>query len=316
MQTLLALAFLPVHLLLATLAAPPVDGDASCPRPDEVAALLPSMLPGPSGDSPEGPYGSPAGGADHAQILARGLETFVQLKDGNGAILDESALEGNCAERARRAAVLLAIWETRLRVDVPAPRPDLRPVVVPPVGAVRTTAAPISGPRGAGARIGAGFVAVVHAAGITPAGMIELQGQAWPSRVWGRLAVAALAQETMALGQGQATWSRLTLGGGGLVDLGRGRITTALRGGMLVSRFSARGSGFDPNQHGTGWQLGVDVGARLSLRRWEKANVWLELAAVAWPGQQTFSAENVSQNRFLPALEGHLALGGGFLLGR
>jgi hypothetical protein len=62
------------------------------------------------------------------------------------------------------------------------------------------------------------------------------------------------------------------------------------------------------------WQAGADVGLRLGLSLPRRASVWLDLSALAWPGQQVLSAGNVMDTRSLPALEGHFGLGGTFSL--
>ena len=284
-----------------------LSGNASCPRPDEVAALLATMLP----------EDAAVPGGDCGEIIARGLETAVRLTDASGTVLDERVLEGSCDERAHRAAVLLAIWETRLGVDAPAPVADspttttAGPMAVAKVAASeqkethRSTAA---------MRLGAALVASADSAGLAPTGVLELQAQPGVGRAWGRLAVEATGEKSFALGRGDARWSRLILATGAVYELGTGRVATALRADFLLSRVSVQGDGFAANHQGMVWQAGADVGLRLGLSLPRRTSIWLDFSALAWPGQQVLSAGNVMNTRSLPTLEGHFGLGGSFPL--
>ena len=135
-------------------------------------------------------------GSDRGEILARGSETLVRLTDAHGTIVDESVLEGSCEERAHRAAVLIAIWQTSLGVEAP-------PVIASP----RAPAAMVPAPerkdvqRGAPAvRLGAALVASMDVAGLAPMGMLEIQAQPWAGRAWGRLTVEDTGEKSVALG--------------------------------------------------------------------------------------------------------------------
>jgi hypothetical protein len=280
---------------LAASAGPAVSGNASCPRPDEVAALLATMLPEDAG--------SPT--SDHGEVIARGVETAVRLTDSQGTIVGESVLAGSCEERAHRAAVLLAIWQTRLGVEAPAA------IASPPVSAATVRAPERKDIRRAGpaARLGAAAVASVDAAGLVPIGMLELQAQPWAGRVWGRLTVEDAGEKSLALEPGDARWARLTVGVGAVMELGTGWLGTSLRGDVLVSRVSVEGDGFAFNRRGTLWQAGADLGLRVQRSLSSHASIWLDFSAVAWPGQQVLSVANVTNTRRLPALEGRLALG-------
>ena len=99
-----------------------------------------------------------------------------------------------------------------------------------------------------------------------------------------------------------------------MMDLGTGRLDTSLRADSLVSRVSVQGDGFVSNRQGTVWQAGADFGLRLQRSLSPRASIWLDVSAVAWPGQQVISAGNVTNTRSLPALEARLALGGTFPL--
>jgi hypothetical protein len=309
------LAFVPFHVLLAALAGPTLSGNASCPRPDEVATLLATMLPEDAAAPATPKRGLGDAGGDRGEILARGLETAVRLTDANGTLLDERVLEGLCEERAHLAAVLLAIWEARLGVEAPVPVAD------PPTTTASVAVAKVPASeqmeihrRTTAMRLGAALVASVDIAGLAPTGMLELQAQPWVGIAWGRLAVEATGEKSLALGQGDARWSRLTLGTGAVFERGTGRIAAALRGDFLVSRISVQGDGFASNHQGTVWQAGADLGLRLQLSLSRRASLWLDFSALAWPGQQVLSAGNVMSTRSLPSLEGHFGLGGTFPL--
>ncbi len=268
------------------------------------------MLPEDAGNPTTSGPGPVAAGGDHGEVIARGLETAVRLTDAHGTIVGESVLEGSCEERAHRAAVLLAIWQTRLSVAAPAaiasPRPPAATVTAPERQDIHR--------GGPAARLGAALVASVDAAGLAPLGILELQAQPWAGRVWGRLTVEDTGEKSVALEPGNARWARLTAGVGAVIDVGTGWLGTSLRGDVLVSRVSVQGDGFTSNRQGTVWQAGADLGLRVQRSLSPQASIWLDVSAVAWPGQQVLSAGNVANTRTLPVLEGRLALGGTFSL--
>lgn len=298
----------------AWLAAGPgftLSGDASCPRPDEIAVLLATMSP---------PDGAAAADGDRAEVVIRGVETTVRLADASGAIVGESVLEGSCEERAHRAAALLATWRTRLvvesRIAIAHPRAPASP---PTAAAVATVPAsePKDGRRGSFAtRLGAAVLASADNAGLAPTGMLEIQAQPWVGRAWGRLAVEDTGEKSLSLGQGGVKWTRFALQAGAVTELGAGtgRLGTSLRGDFLVSRVSVHGDGFTTNRQATIWQVGADLGLRFHLSLSPRAGVWVDLSAVAWPGQQVLSAGNVTNTQSLPTFEGRLGLGGTFPL--
>jgi len=295
---------------LAAAVGPTVSGNASCPRPDDVAALLATMLPEQAGKPTTRALGPDGAGGDHGEIVTHGVETTVRLTDANGTIVGDSVLEGSCEERAHRAAVLLAIWQTRLGVEAPAA-----------IASPRAPAATVTAPerqdihrRRPAARLGAALVASVDAAGLAPMGMLELQAQPGNGRVWGRLTVEDTGEKSIALEPGEVRWGRLTAGLGAVVDLGTGWLATSLRGDVLVCRMSVQGAGFTSNRQATIWQAGADLGLRLQRSLSPQASVWLDVSAVAWPGQQVLWADNVTNTRSMPVLEGRLALGGSFSL--
>jgi hypothetical protein len=310
----LTLVLLPFGAVLVASAGPPLGGNASCPRPDEVAALLATMLP--EDAAPPARLARPPGeaGGDRGEIFARGLETVVRLTDGSGAIVDESVLEGSCEERAHRAAVLLAIWQTRMTVAAPDA------VASPPAPAPAAVASIPASPRedvhgrGAAVRLGAAAAASADTAGLAPTGLLEIEAQPWAARTWGRLAVEDTGEKSLTLGRGDVKWTRLALGTGAVMDLGTGRFGTSLRGDLLVSRVSVHGDGFTTNRQGAVWQVGADFGLRFHVSLSPRASIWLDLSAVAWPGQQVLSVGSVTSTRSLPALEGRLGLGGTFPL--
>jgi hypothetical protein len=302
---------IPFGWWLVAAAGPTLSGNGSCPRPDEVAALLDGM-------SPEG---AAAPTRDHGEIVTRGVETAVRLTDGGGAIVGESVLEGSCEERAHRAAVLLAIWQTRLNVAAsaaiaspPAPAKDPR---APPLATTVLTPEPHDTHRGGlAASLGAAVLASADNAGLAPTGMLEVQAHPWGGRAGGRLSVEDTDGKSLPLGRGDIKWTRLAMGAGAVLDLGAGtgRLGTSLRGDLLLSRVSVQGAGFATNRQGTVWQGGADFGLRFHGSLSPRASVWLDLSVVAWPGQQVLSARNVTNTQTLPALEGRLGLGGTFPL--
>ena len=271
------------------------------------------------GMSPEGAAATPAGG-DYGEIVTRGVETAVRLTDASGAIVGESVLEGSCEERAHRAAVLLAIWQTRLGVEASAAIAESPAPATPPrapvVATVRTPEPHAPDRGGLATRLGAAVLASADNAGLAPTGMLEVQAQPWGGRAWGRLSVEDTEGKSLRLGRGDVKWTRFAMGAGAVVALGvgTGRLGTSLRGDLLLSRVSVQGDGFAINRQGTVWQAGADFGLRFHLSLSPRASVWLDLSVLAWPGQQVLSAGNVTNTQTLPALEGRLGLGGTFPL--
>ena len=296
-------------VLIAHLAfvPPEVRGEGTCPSVAEVRERLGPLLPAAAGE----------GAADIVVLEASGEKAVVRLRDPEGHVAHERALDtgASCADRATEAAVLVAAWEADLHADVafpvaepsaPTPPPPAAPSAPAPtaiVGTARVAAPPERAARPIEATVGAEiFVAAPPDMGATPAGAIEAtwgRGTRWH----GRAAISATGTHSLAFPPGAVSWRRGAVALGAVFDATTGRARLAVRADALAAAIFSQGSGFDVNAGATSWQAGADVGLRLSVPLTRRLSVWADVVSAWFPGTQRLSALNVKGTPELPSVE-------------
>jgi hypothetical protein len=198
----------------------------------------------------------------------------------------------------------------------PAPAPGARPTTssgqsaAPPGGPEGTLAPAAKPPRrlGVGAGVGLGWAARQVVAG----GALEVT--LGPAVGLGlRLQATTTGRSAVALGSGQVTWTRSSLGIGTSLTLRPGRAGAQVHADLLAARFNIAGEGFDVSQKGTQAALGVAVGGR-ALISLGASDLWLDLTATAWPGRHQAALQGSNTRLELPAAEIGAALGVDFFL--
>lgn len=280
---------------------------------------------------------APAGSAPDPRL-------WITLRGGDGAILTERTVteSGSCAELAAAAAVVIAAWQGERRPDLapalprispPEPRPvaraDTPPSAERPTTAVATaTATPPTTPNAAESGNAPGdtptsalsppFEVGVAALAATAGDLVPgLRVDASVGSLgWGvapRLAAALEVPHHLALGPspGSVVWSRTSLALGLRKRSPVGRLTVDGQLHALGALTRVRGSGFDDNYAGSGFELGAGAGVQFGWpRRWYTP--FVGIGASLWPSRTTVAATGIPMEVDLPSFDVSLALGVSF----
>jgi hypothetical protein len=128
-----------------------------------------------------------------------------------------------------------------------------------------------------------------------------------------RLQGMITGRSSVALGSGQATWTRRSLGIGTSLTLRPRRVGAQVHADLLAARFAIAGQNFAANQKGVQAALGVAIGGR-GLVALGAGDLWLDLTATAWPGSHQAAVQGSNILIELPAAEIGAALGVDFFL--
>lgn len=289
-----------------------VEGNAICPRPEELTARVAELLPG--SDAANGP---------DIVHLEDGNPATVQLtlRRPSGEIVGRRALDKNatCADLAAAAAVIVAIWESdvhpefALRID-PAP-PRREPPAPVDLGAAATeTGAPGGGPTIFD--VGAALFGTVAPKVGTAAGLLLAAswtpGTQTSSARWGiRSEAAGSTEQEQPLLTGTVAWRRLSLAVGPQLRLlsPSRRWIFDVHVAALAAWLNIRGVGFTNNHTDNTVDPGIGAGVRLMLHRGQ-ITPWLALAGTGWLREQVASFGTLAgTSTTLPRLDVMLALG-------
>ncbi len=268
-----------------------IAGGARCPRADEVADRLVALLP-----APDGAAGSAR--ASRASIDEAPGEVVVSLhRDGRLIGVRRLAARGPCAERALAAAIVIATWES----DV---LPEYQVAASP-----RAAAAPRPGAWEIGAGLSGAIAGRAAAIGASALAAIGRDG----APLGGRLLVAWSGRHEIALGPGEARWSRLAVGAGPSLGRAFGRWGGELHLLALAGRFRAGGVGFPVARGGGGWDPGAALGLRLRAPGARRVAPWIEAGATRWLRARTLVETTQSSRREVPAWSVAVTLGASFV---
>ncbi len=117
-----------------------------------------------------------------------------------------------------------------------------------------------------------------------------------------RLQAATTSRDSLAIGGGQATWTRSSVSLGSSVTLRRGHLGLQAHGDVLGALLTISGQDLAVNDKGTQAALGVAVGAR-GLIGLEAGDLWLDVTATTWPGRHQVLLRGATQGADLPAAE-------------
>lgn len=289
-------------LLPLVMAALPVGGDSTCPRPADVASRLQSLTPA---------RAAPAGPAAHRARLAQGAEGAVRvvLERADGTVVGDRLLAaaGTCEDMAAAAAVILAAWDAAAHPEFPAALDRGGPWARAAARGADLAAAPAARADGAATvELGLGGGATLAGSHLAPA----LTVMATWLRPRARLGVHASAGVTGwhdgPLGTGGVQWRRWPVGLAVAARLRRESLVLDLHGGGAASWLALRGRDFTTPRRHDALALGLVGGARLALRR-GRLRPWISLGAAFWPRRE--SALAAGQSFSLPRVEVGAALG-------
>jgi hypothetical protein len=213
----------------------------------------------------------------------------------------------DCADRANRAAVVIAVWSGALSADVteapslsvavPAPIPV--PAPLPARKAAMVTEVGISG-----------FSSTVG--GWVPGGRVEigrLRREGW----WGIRATAGYqSTKSLRLDIGESHYDHALLGAAIVLQWHRSHLLLSSDWGLVGSYLRASGNGYSQNQSASGLNLGLAADGRVGLRL-RAFRIWATVSLYRWVRKETIQVDPVvagaSSTFTLPAWDAQLGLG-------
>ena len=288
-------------------AAMTVQGDSVCPRPDEVARALDSLLP--PGD----------GGAIHgrAELVPDGPSVRLRLLRLDGTLLSERQLstEASCAATAETVAVVLAAWVAQLQADMPyafemplsagkqadAEQPMVA-AAVPPAPGPAPAARPWKG------TVGVGLFASFQPATFAPAMAIDVRARRADSSWGGKLALFGTGAHAQSLDPGSASWRRFGASAGILHQQSWRRLSLDEGIALMPALLFVQGSNYSEAHRTQTWDLGAEAGVRLGLAL-GRMEPWIAVGATGWLRSQVIEVTGIAQQRMLPRFEGQAGVG-------
>jgi hypothetical protein len=273
-------------VLALLLAGPSVASNSSCPSARDIESHLSVLLP--------------------MQIAQPGTALVIGLPDrllvdlrpeGPAAGAQQSvAVEDDCDQRARAAAIVIATWWP----SEPGAQPGRENQAVARQLAKRDWLA-----------LSLGIFASAVSGSVAPGARVEVSAR--QRRLGFRVALGATASQGGSLGNGRVDWRRASGELGPTYGPGRLRVDA----GLVASVFSMRGSNFAQNQGSTGITAGATAGLRVA---WAFGAMlpWLELRGIWWPlSQRSYVVDadtGLQTSRAMPHAELQLAAGVAFSL--
>lgn len=267
-------------LLALWLAGPSIASDSPCPSARAIESYLSVLLPAET---------APPGTVQVAG-LTNELVVDLQPEGSTGGAQRSIAVQSDCDERARAAAVLIATWWPAQ--PAARPRAEAEVVVAPPV------------PRTRHLGLSAGAFASAITGGVAPGARIETS-LSW-RRLGLRVAFSGTATQGGSLGRGRVDWQRLSAESGPTYGRGHLRIDA----GAVASVVFIQGSSFIHNQSSTGFTAGATAGLRAAWP-WGSALPWVELRGIWWPASQSIYVTTTAGQLTRPMPHGELQLGAG-----
>jgi hypothetical protein len=304
--------------ILALLATLPWSAGV-CPEAKADANPQPHLLVRSSGDCPSGQAVAEALWAIRpddewpelrASIGIEGDSAQVSL-NGDEAHRRQIAVPSDCADRANRVALVIAVWSGELSaraaeapsfsVSVPAPVPARVPLPAKKSAMV--------------AELGvAGFYSMVG--GAVPGAKAEV-GMLRRGGWWGFRATAGYqSAKSLRVDIGGSDYDRTLLGAAVILQRDRPRFFLSSDWGLAGAFVRARGDGYSQNQSASGLNVGlIAVGrAGASLGRFR---IWADLSVYRWLRRQTIEVDplmaGTPTRSTLPSWDAHAGIGAGIV---
>jgi hypothetical protein len=274
-----------------------LESDSACPSAEAVHAALEGLGIGEQ---------APAA-AVKVRAEAAGLVVVLAWPDSPQAQYRNLAVDGDCAARARAAAVVVAAWLGSLPTTSLA-APVVEPVKAPVAGR------PSASPPAEGARWLLGLGIGAGASGdldLAPAFLVEATRRV-SSRVGLALAASATGPRQRTVGPGTSHFVRpaLALMGRMLLPVGRAQLgfDAGLAGGLAV----AWGTGYPSNDTRHAFDWGPAGGLRL-LSGSGRFRPWLAVHLMVWLRSQSLRYEDLTTGKAtattVSSVEGSIAAG-------
>lgn len=238
------------------------------------------------------------------------VENRIRVSLGEDqAVWREVPAPADCADRANRAALVIAAWSEELPAQT-ASTPSLS-VAVPAPLPVQAVVAKHSA---AVFELGfSGFYSMVG--GSVPGGRIEL---AWLRREgWWGLRAGASYQSTKSLyvDIGRTQYDRTLLGAALVLQWNRPRFFLSSDWGLAGVLVRVHGDGYSQNESASGLNVALDAEGRVGLRL-RSVRIWADAVLYRWLGKETIRVDPLSTGlsstaAALPRWDVHLGLGAG-----
>jgi hypothetical protein len=211
----------------------------------------------------------------------------------------------DCAERANRVALVIAVWSGELPAHATA-APHLS-VAVPapaPLRAKKSAMVTELGISGLYSTVG----------GWVPGGSVELgwlrRDGWWGLRAWG----AYQSAKSLRVDIGDSPYNRTLLGAAMVLRWDRPRIFLSSDWGLVGAYTRAHGDGYSQNQSAAGQNVGLAADARVGLRL-GACRIWADVRLYRWALKETIRVDPLStgpsSTSTLPTWDAHLGLGAG-----
>jgi len=214
----------------------------------------------------------------------------------------------DCADRANRVAVVIAVWSGALPVDA-TDAPSLSVAVPTPL----PVPAAIAKKSAMTTELGlSGFYSAVG--GLVPGGSVEIgrfRREGW----WGLRASASYqSTKSLRVDIGDSQYDRTLLGAAMVLQWNRPRILLSSDWGLVGAFTRAHGDGYSQNQSASGLNVGLAADARVGLRL-RAFRIWADLRLYRWALKETIRVDplstGASSTSTLPTWDAHLGLGAG-----
>jgi hypothetical protein len=232
------------------------------------------------------------------------IEDHVQVTLGDdGTHRREIPVPPDCADRANRVALVIAVWSGALPAHATA-APQLSVAVPAPVLVLVKKSAMVS-------ELGiAGLYSTVG--GWAPGGSVELgwlrRDGWWGLRAWG----AYQSAKSLRVDIGDSPYDRTLLGAALVLRWERKHLFLSSDWGLVGAYTRAHGDGYSQNQSASGLNVGLAADGRVGLRL-GACRIWADVRLYRWALKETIRVDPLStgpsSTSTLPAWDAHLGVG-------
>jgi hypothetical protein len=234
------------------------------------------------------------------------IENRVQVTLGEDVVHKrEIPVPADCADRANRVALVIAVWSGALPAQVTA-APQLSVAVPAPVLVPVRKSAMVSevGMAGLYSTVG-GWV---PGAGVE-FGWLRRDGW-WGLRAWG----AYQSTKSLRVDIGESQYDRTLLGAAMVLRWDRRWLFVSSDWGLVGAYMRAHGDGYSQNQSASGLNVGLVADGRVGLHL-GRYRIWAEARLHRWLAKETVRVDPLlagsSSTSTLPSWDAHLGVGVG-----
>jgi hypothetical protein len=247
-------------------------------------------------------------------VVADGAEVALGDSPGHRRTIP---LPDDCAERANRVALVIAVWAGALPSDAPTSPMPAVPAPIPEPRLVLSSATP-SAPAAKTSvftEVGiSGFYATVG--GWVPGARVEV-GRLPRAGHWGlRASVAHHTPRSLRVDIGNSQYDRTSVSGALVLQWNGPRVFVSSDWGVIGAFTRAHGDGYSENAASSGQNVGIQIDGRAGVRV-SKVRIWAALGLCRWALKENIRVDRVSvgpsngppTSYSLPSWDAQLGLG-------